>query len=71
MRYASARCNQYRRDAVYRIYVTECLRILAKYYGQGDISHYNDLITPAKSDNRTGDEIAADVISRAGLEVVD
>lgn len=32
-------------------------------------ARYYDLITPQKQDTRTGDEIVADIIKRAGLVV--
>ena len=33
------------------------------------MTDYSELIGVTEPDNRTGDEIAADIISRAGLEV--
>ena len=33
-------------------------------------AEYEDLIKPKKKDNRTGNEIAADVIRNAGIKVV-
>ena len=75
MRYATARFNQHQRDLVYRIYVTNCLRIMtentAKQVGGNYMTaEYTDLIHPKKKDNRTGNEIAADVIRNAGIKVV-
>ena len=75
MRYAIARYQSQQRDLAYRIYVTNCLRIMtentAKQVGGNYISaEYEDLINPKKKDNRTGDEIAADVIRNAGIKVV-
>ena len=57
------------------IYVTNCLRIMtentAKQVGGNYITaEYEDLIHPKKKDNRTGNEIAADVIRNAGIKVV-
>ena len=59
----------------YRIFVTDCLRITTEntaalkkdgaYIGK----RYYEIINPPPVDNRTGDEIVADLISRAGLEV--
>ena len=31
---------------------------------------FEDVINPKPVDNRTGDEIAADIINRAGIEVI-
>lgn len=70
MRYAMARYNQHRRDVVYRIYVTDCLRIVTKYHIKGDILRYADMISPKQPDTRSGNEIAADIIELAGLEVI-
>ena len=75
MRYAMARFNQHRRDLAYRIYVTDCLRIIsentAKFGGGSYITaKFADIINPKPADNRTGEEIAADIINRAGIEVI-
>ena len=75
MRYATARFNQHQRDLAYRIYVTNCLRIMtentAKQVGGNYMTaEYEDLIHPKKKDNRNGNEIAADVILNAGIKVV-
>ena len=75
MRYAMARFNQHQRDLAYRIYVTDCLRIIsentAKMGGGSYISvKFADIINPKPAGNRTGEEIAADIIKRAGIEVI-
>ena len=75
MRYAMARFNQHQRDLAYRIYVTDCLRIIsentAKMGGGSYITaKFADIINPKPVDNRTGEEIAADIIKRAGIEVI-
>ena len=74
MRYATARFNQHQRDLAYRIYVTDCLRIIsentAKIGGGSYITaKFADIINPKQFDNRTGEEIAADIIKQAGIEV--
>ena len=74
MRYAIARYQSQQRDLAYRIYVTDCLRIIsentAKMCGGSYITaKLADIINPKPSDNRTGEEIAADIINRAGIEV--
>ena len=74
MRYAMARFNQHRRDFAYRIYVTDCLRIIsentAKMGGGSYVTaKFSDIINPKPADNRTGEQIAADIIKRAGIEV--
>ena len=74
MRYAMARYQSQQRDLAYRIYVSDCLRIIsentAKMCGGSYITaKLADIINPKPSDNRTGEEIAADIINRAGIEV--
>ena len=75
MRYAIARYQSQQRDSAYRIYVTDCLRIAsentAKMVGGSYITaKFADIINPKPVDNRTGEEIAANIIKRAGIEVV-
>ena len=75
MRYAMARYQSQQRDLAYRIYVTDCLRIIsenaAKMCGGSYITtQLADVINPKPVDNRTGEEIAADIIKRAGIEVI-
>lgn len=73
MRYAVARYNEYRRETAYRVYVTDCLRRMAVFCGaDGSLPRYADLLNPQKStDNRSGDEILADIVTRAGLEITE
>ena len=75
MRYAIARYQSQQRDLAYRIYVTDCLRIIsentAKTGGGSYITaKFADIINPKPADNRAGEEIAADIIKRAGIEVI-
>ena len=75
MRYAMARYQSQQRDLAYRIYVSDCLRIIsentAKMGGGSYITaKLSDIINPKPADNRTGEEIAADIIKRAGIEVI-
>ena len=75
MRYAMARYQSQQRDLAYRIYVTDCLRIIsentAKMCGGSYITaKLADIINPKPVDDRTGEEIAADIINRAGIEVI-
>ena len=51
----------------YRVHVTESLRNMPQ--GRHVAISYWDMIHPKPADTRTGDEIAADVIERLGLEV--
>lgn len=75
MRYADSRYQKDQRDTAYRIYVTEALRMTAENTAKfsGGIyptSSYLDSISPKEEDTRTGEEIAADIIKRAGIEVI-
>ena len=75
MRYAIARYQSQQRDLAYRIYVADCLRIIsentAKMGGGSYITaKFPDIINPKPVDNRTGEEIAADIIKMAGIEVI-
>lgn len=73
MQYAYARIL---RETMYQAYVTDVLKAIATntaYRGGGEMltARFFDCIHPPKlQDQRTGDEIAADVIKRAGLEVI-
>lgn len=65
-------------DKAVKIYYAECLRVItentAKTAKMGGGSYITaklaDIINPKPVDNRTGDEIAADIIKRAGIEVI-
>lgn len=64
-----------REDKAVKIYYAECLRIItentAKMGGGSYITaKLADIINPKPDDNRTGEEIAADIIKRAGIEVI-
>ena len=75
MRYAMARYKSQQRDLAYRIYVTDCLRIVGENTakiskGSYITAKFTDIINPKPVDNRNGEEIAADIIKRAGIEVI-
>ena len=75
MRYAMARYQSQQRDLAYRIYIGDCLRIIGENtakMGSGSYitAKFPDIINPKPADNRTGEEIAADIIKRAGIEVI-
>ena len=75
MRYATARFNHHQRDLAYRIYVTDCLRMATENtakmsQGAYTAARFYDIINPKPTDNRTGEEIAAEIINRAGIEVI-
>ena len=75
MRYATARFNQHQRDLAYRIYVTDFLRMATENtakmsQGAYTAARFYDIINPKPVDNRSGNEIAADIIKRSGIEVI-
>lgn len=58
-----------------KIYFAECLRIISKntarYAGDSYMSvKLSDIINPKPVEKRTGEEIAADIIKLAGIEVI-
>ena len=62
-------------DKAAKIYYAQCLRIItentAKIGGGSYITvKFYDIINPKPVDNRSGEEIAADIIKRAGIEVI-
>jgi hypothetical protein len=65
MRYVEALIDEYNREEAYRIYVSTCLQLIPqnKYVKMS----YTDMINPQKIDRRSGEEIAFDVMNRAGL----
>ena len=65
-----SKANQQAKDTAYRVYVTDCLKLIAENTGNISMKlRYYDIIQPKKADTRTGDEIVADIIKRAGLVV--
>ncbi len=75
MRYAAARFNQNQRETAYRIYVTDCLRMMTENtanFAKGSYvqRRYADFLKTPARDTRTGEQIAADVIEKAGLVVI-
>lgn len=70
MRYALARYQNDSREQAYRIFVTDTLRIVAKNGGSYPEGRYADLLRSPIGNDRLGEEIVADVVKCAGLEVV-
>lgn len=63
-------------EDAFRAYMAECARLLTENtmravgYGSYIQVKYHELIRPQKLDTRSGEEIAADVLKRAGIEVI-
>ena len=65
-----SKATQQAKDTAYRVYVTDCLKLIAENTGNISLKlRYYDIIQPKKADTRTGDEIVADISKRAGLVV--
>ena len=65
-----SKATQQAKDTAYRVYVTDCLKLIAENTGNISLKlRYYDIIQPKKADTRTGDEIVEDIIKRAGLVV--
>ena len=69
MNYMVARFLQETEDLSYRIYTTDMLRVVAMGQRIQSVQRFAELIDHAPQDQRSGDEIAADVIQRCGLKV--
>lgn len=69
MRYVEARIDEYNREEAYRFYISKSLQLIPqnKYLKV----EYTDLLKPQEVDLRSADEIAADIIQRAGLHFED
>ena len=67
MRYARAKWREYQDSLAYRIYITDSLQAYAQ--GKYLTKRFADMILPHKTDERTGTEIALDVIAKAGLKM--
>lgn len=62
-------------DKAVKFYYAECLRIITENTAKMVDGSYmkvkfTDIINPKPVDKRTGEEIAADIIKRAGIEVI-
>ena len=73
MRYFRAKEAQYTQDAAYRFYVGNGIQIISENTGRmvggRQLKDYSEFMGLKPVDNRSGDEIAADIIKRAGLGV--
>ena len=75
MRYVLAEYRREQEDKAYRIYVTDALRLISENTassvgGKYITARFADVIAPPKEeDNRTCEEITAEIIERCGLVV--
>ena len=77
MRYATARYKTEQREAAYRFYVSECLKIISENtanYGGGKFmnkSLYDVLNSHGFESAKNAEEIIDDIVKRAGIEVIE
>ena len=76
MRYFKAREERETQDAAFRMYVGTGIQFIventAEFVGSGKgLRDYVEFIGLKEVDNRTGDEVAAEIIKRAGLRLND
>lgn len=74
MKYVYARMEKEHKETLYRAYITDTLQVIAentaRFAGGKTISkRYVDFIRPDKYRGKTGNEVAADIIRRAGLKL--
>ena len=67
--YVISEYQDYVEEKIYKAYVTDLIKSIAESIGVEVNDRYADLIDNTPKDTRTGDEIALDVIKRAGLKV--
>lgn len=67
MKYVSSRAEQIRREEVYRIMMTESLRILPE--GKHITKPYLELLKPQEVDTRTGEQVAEEAAEKMGTKV--
>lgn len=61
----TARYEEYVRNEVYHSYIARSLQLIPQ--SQHLIPTYEEILNPKEVDVRTGDQIAADIINKAGL----
>ena len=59
----------YLRERAYRFYIADELYLHA--HNQMHTLRLAEILEPPKEDDRTAEEIVADIVSRAGLEIVE
>ena len=54
---------------IYNAYTSDLLKVIAESLGAEVHSRYSELIDKTEKEEKTGDEIALEIIERAGLKV--
>ena len=70
MRYAKARLDKEYRDEAYRIYVTDSIHLLGKNTGSYISKRYSEMFNAPSEPQKTGDEIAEEIVNKYGLKVI-
>ena len=69
--YCIAVTNIRQREESYQIYTTDCLRAIAQSVGVIIHKRFYDVIHAQPVNHKKPEEIAADIIKRAGLKVIE
>lgn len=67
LRYVKSKAEQIKREEVYRIMMTESLRILPE--GKHITKPYLELLKPQEVDTRTGEQVAEEAAKKMGTKV--
>lgn len=54
----------------FEIYITDSAAALINLFSKEKMPRYWDIVNPKKTDSRSGEEIAAEIIAKHGLKVV-
>ena len=65
LRYVEARIDENNREEAYRLFISESVRLAPQ--GKYITKSYSDIFEQRQIETRSGDEIAMDVITNAGL----
>lgn len=69
VRYLEARIGKFNRDETFRSYVARSLQLIPQ--NKNIVPTYEEILKPQLVDTRSGDEIAHDMIVKAGLKFGD
>jgi len=60
--------NKRTKDEAYKVYASDLLKCLAETWGAQIPYRYADMITPQAEEQKSGDEIALEIITKLGLK---
>lgn len=67
MQYVKAKFKEKQQELIYRIYITDSLYYYSKEMAPS--KRYAEIIGLVEQDKRSGDEIALDIVKKAGLKL--